>query len=97
MTSEIALVTGKELAVIGDDRPWHVRVWDSTGCEEWEQHVLAALQNSNPHTLASLAAQLEDSDPRWAIPAKHHPAKAFYFPPEVLESYARRPRRVRGD
>lgn len=87
---------GKELVIIEDHRPWHVRVWDWSGREEWEQHVLEALRNRSAEALAALTRQLEIEDPRWAArdPRTIRPTHVFQFAPEVHEAYARRPRRV---
>lgn len=89
MTNEIALVTGKELAVIEDDRPWHVRVWDSTGCEEWEVQALEALRSRNPATLTALTQQLETSDSRWLAPDRRatRPTYVFHFDPDIVADY----------
>jgi hypothetical protein len=87
MTTDIVHVstTGKQLAVIEDLRPWHVRVWDSTGCEEWEQHVLFALQHGHPGTLLILTRELEESDPqRWAVPARHRHASVHEFDADIM-------------
>jgi hypothetical protein len=99
MSTEIATVVGKELAIIEDRRPWHVRAWDSTGCPQWEQEVLRGLRASSPLTLQVLVKRLEDEDPLWAArdPRTIRPAHVFQFAPEVHEAYARRPRRLLSD
>jgi hypothetical protein len=94
MTTDIVHVstTGNQLAVIEDDRPWHVRVWDSTGCESWEAQVLEALHNGNLRTLVGLVEQLKATDPRWAVPARHRHASVHEFDADIMARPAPRRR-----
>ncbi len=89
MTTEIATVVGKELAIIEDRRPWHERVWDSSGCPEWDVRVLEALRNHNPSTLAALVRQLETDEPRLLAPDRRatRPTYVFNFDPDIVAEY----------
>jgi hypothetical protein len=90
MTTEIATVVGKELAVIEDAKPpWHERVWDTAGCPEWDRRVYEALRNRNPTTLNGLIRQLELEDRRWAArdPRMTRPTYVFIFAADIMAAY----------
>ncbi len=87
--TEIAIRAGNELALVEDRRPWHVRVWDSTGCEEWEVQALEALRSRNPATLTALTQQSETSDARWLAPDPRatRPTYVFHFAADIVADY----------
>jgi hypothetical protein len=94
MTTDIVHVsaTVNELAVIEDTRPWHERVWDSTGCEPWEQQVLEALRNGNLRTLQGLVIQLQVTDSRWAVPSRRRHASVHEYDADIMARPAPRRR-----
>jgi hypothetical protein len=70
--------TGKQLAVIEDTRPWHVRAWDASALDGWAQQVMEALHNGSTRALVGLVEQLKVIKPETGLRAPEGYAHVFH-------------------